>query len=619
MSTSNRGRKLKSFTTATISTLAIFGVLLLLNLMVASSKARGWDVTEERMHSLSPAAAEVIRSLPEPLTVNAYISGDHPAAYDEFIRSLGILLDQYADASHVEREVEVLENGQNVKKRKRMQLVSWQKIDPDKLPRSKEQLHEDWLKSRAKALGKSLDEVRKLDDAGDASLGKDPSKDVVQRTQADLAAEGIRRRPAYTREGTSISKQDIYLTLQLEFRGQKRALIFEGNPPVPEGLEFQFTKLLKELAFGRKKLGITAGNGEADPRETTVFRQSLDQLFEVSEVKLGQPGEAAKLANLDGLIVAGPRKPLPDDALRAIDGFVMRGKPVLFLVDGMTFEGQTPQDAQMGQDKPYLGQATTHGLDKLLEAYGFKVDANTLIDASHNTTGFVVNGNDGFPAPALFPVLERLANGKAEPLDGMKSMALGFVSSLQNLEGKRAKTEQLIPFARTSGASFSFDQGLMIVAPGMKLDPKAGKAGPFVVGYAARGTFRSAFASPPAGSDAMSVAPAAGEQSPDKTRVAVLGDSDCLSDLNVMMAQQLGSPDLVTGISAVTNVAAWMMEDAALSRIRNKGTVRKLTTVSSGDRTLIKFGNVLGPPFLLIGFGLVAWRLRVRRRRKLKL
>ena len=191
-----------------------------------------------------------------------------------------------------------------------MQLVSWQNIDPDKLPRSKEQLHEDWLKSRAKALGKSLDDVRKLDDAGDASLGKDPSKDVVQRTQADLAAEGIRRRPAYSREGTSISKQDIYLTLQLEFRGQKRALIFEGNPPVPEGLEFQFTKLLKELAFGRKKLGITAGNGEADPRETTVFRQSLEQLFEISEVLRAAGAKGDKLRAL--FVTVDPERDTPE-------------------------------------------------------------------------------------------------------------------------------------------------------------------------------------------------------------------------------------------------------------------------------------------------------------------
>jgi hypothetical protein len=62
-----------------------------------------------------------------------------------------------------------------------------------------------------------------------------------------------------------------------------------------------------------------------------------------------------------------------------------------------------------------------------------------------------------------------------------------------------------------------------------------------------------------------------------------------------------------------------MLEDQSLARIRNKGSVRKLDTLSAGKRTAVKLGNVLGPPLLLIAFGLVGWQLRTRRRRKLKL
>jgi len=111
----------------------------------------------------------------------------------------------------------------------------------------------------------------------------------------------------------------------------------------------------------------------------------------------------------------------------------------------------------------------------------------------------------------------------------------------------------------------------------------------------------------------------AGEQSPDKTRMVVIGDADLLSDLNVMMAQQLGSPDLATGIAAVANAAGWLTEDTALSRIRNKGSLRRIEPISDSKRTWVKVGNVAGPPLLLIVLGIVAWRLRDRRRRKLKL
>jgi hypothetical protein len=68
----------------------------------------------------------------------------------------------------------------------------------------------------------------------------------------------------------------------------------------------------------------------------------------------------------------------------------------------------------------------------------------------------------------------------------------------------------------------------------------------------------------------------------------------------------------------VLNVADWLMLDPALLAMRSRGlsgTPLK-QELSDGTRNAVKFGNALGVPLLLVGFGLVRWRTREGRRSK---
>ena len=123
----------------------------------------------------------------------------------------------------------------------------------------------------------------------------------------------------------------------------------------------------------KKKVAFTTGHGEADTNQGfQALKGDLEQEFEVTTVN-PSPAEIGK--DVDALVVGGPKQAFDEKGQREIDKFLMEGKGVVFLVDGMAMQapggmgGQMPADA--AEDGP--GQRA-RGLGKLLEAYGFKVE-----------------------------------------------------------------------------------------------------------------------------------------------------------------------------------------------------------------------------------------------------
>ena len=76
--------------------LALFlGAVVMINVTSSSTFTR-FDLTEERLHSLSPASIDVVSSLREPLTIRAFFSSNLPAPYNTIEQAVRDLLDEYA-------------------------------------------------------------------------------------------------------------------------------------------------------------------------------------------------------------------------------------------------------------------------------------------------------------------------------------------------------------------------------------------------------------------------------------------------------------------------------------------------------------------------------------------
>jgi len=62
-----------------------------------------------------------------------------------------------------------------------------------------------------------------------------------------------------------------------------------------------------------------------------------------------------------------------------------------------------------------------------------------------------------------------------------------------------------------------------------------------------------------------------------------------------------------------------MADDAGLITIRSKNiTQPPLEQLEDGTRQLVKYANMLVPPLLVVGYGLLRWRRRVAVKRTLE-
>jgi ABC-2 type transport system permease protein len=91
-------RKIKLGSNAVLYALLVIGILVLVNLVSSRLFAR-IDLTEDQIYTLSSASKRLVASLPDRLTVKAFISSDLPPQVKGIARYLRDMLEEYARAS----------------------------------------------------------------------------------------------------------------------------------------------------------------------------------------------------------------------------------------------------------------------------------------------------------------------------------------------------------------------------------------------------------------------------------------------------------------------------------------------------------------------------------------
>jgi ABC-type uncharacterized transport system involved in gliding motility auxiliary subunit len=126
------------------------------------------------------------------------------------------------------------------------------------------------------------------------------------------------------------------------------------------------------------------------------------------------------------------------------------------------------------------------------------------------------------------------------------------------------------------------------------------------------GSFHSTFSGKPVPADtaAGSLQPTGSPlaQSP-ATRIVVVGDGDFTRD-------QYGNKENLTFF---VNMVDYLVDDAGLITIRSKELATPpLEQVSDGTKKAVKYADLIVPPALVLGYGLVRWRMRKARKRALE-
>jgi len=420
--------------------------------------------------------------------------------------------------------------------------------------------------------------------------------------------------PTLQKEATTLGVYQIQLTaIQKDKFEQKNgtmglAIIYQDRKEVipliqdTNGLEYQITGAIKKLLQKETRvIGVTQGFGEAGLTEGLEnFRQMLAKNYEILPVDLTQGGIPERVTTL---LVAGPTKPMSEEALYRLDQFLRSGHNLALLAPMLKADPRTTMQAQ-----PVFS-----GLGRLLGAWGVTVQPDLVYDmqcqrisVAQRGPGFIMQNIVPYPP---FPLVTDL--NRENPINqNLESFTLPFVSSLTLNEGllknNGLKGEVL---ARSSARAWE-QKNFFMLSPQFIQPPQPGDLHVFDLVAAVSGKFPSAFPADklPQPARKGDVLPSYVSQ-PQSARLVVVGCGDLLSNdfMNPRNTDQVGQFAL--------NLMDWVAQDPALIEIRNKGVASvPLASVSDAHRQLVKYFNMIGLPLLVALAGLWMWRrFQVRR------
>jgi ABC-type uncharacterized transport system involved in gliding motility auxiliary subunit len=154
--------------------------------------------------------------------------------------------------------------------------------------------------------------------------------------------------------------------------------VIGGLDNLPDKIEDSISYILK----ANKKIGYITNRGtininDQQSREGgTVFNKLLSDVYEVVSLDLAKQ-EIPE--DIDTIIINGPKEKFADHELFKIDQFLMMGKSAVFFIDSFN-EVQLPGQQNMFQQRQPMVLPLNTGLEKLLAHYGINVNKDIVLD-----------------------------------------------------------------------------------------------------------------------------------------------------------------------------------------------------------------------------------------------
>lgn len=409
--------------------------------------------------------------------------------------------------------------------------------------------------------------------------------------QAERKAQQAGVRPVMldVRKRDQVSQKRAYFGAVFRYRDRKEVvpLIQPGS-----AMEYTIASTVKKLTVQQKpKVGVLQGDGEPTLRAMQQLNRELSQQYAVQQVS-GLDTTAVP-ADIEVLLVIGPKHKLSGHALQAIDQYLMAGGHVIFALN------RVRANVQMGNATE---QST--GVDQLLKAYHLPVNADLVRDV--NATPIQVQQRQGgfsIINQVRYPYIPQIQHFGDHPISkGLETTVFQFVSSLDTTQVDSA---QHLSVLASSSDQAGIAKEYFNLNPMQDWNQGHFNRSNIPVAAALTGVFRSAFA----GIDSVDVPLKQSKQ----TAIVVFGDADFV--VNGEGQRRQGLPG--DNISLMVNSVDWLADDTGLIALRTKGvTSRPLVNLEDGTKALIKYFNVFFPIAMVLGYGFYRYqRRKVRRRR----
>lgn len=505
----------KTLSGGALIVLIVLFVALMLVVNVLFRGARV-DLTENNLYTLSPGTKEILANLDEPINLYLYYS-------DKGTQNLPQLRTYATRVRELIEEMAARSNGQ----------IHLEVIDP--LPFSEDE-------DRAATYG-------------------------LQAVPVSASGETI----FFGLAGTNSTN------------GQSTIPFFQ--PEKESFLEYDVTKLIHDLATPKKPVialvsGLPMGVG-FDPatrqmRDPWAVQQQLSQSFDVRD--LNAAGIQSIAEDITVLVLVHPKE-LSDDALYAIDQFVLRGGHLMVFVDPdaeLDTAGADPQNPQAAMFADH-----SSNLPRLFKAWGIEYDPqNIVLDRARAIPVSVGQGQAPVRHPGIIGLTAAELNGDdvvTANLDSINVSSSGYFA----LAKEAGAT--LIPLMQSSADAMSAPASRlrMLPDPSALLDGFAPSGERYVIAGRVQGKFKTAF---PERSGADHRAEAA-----EQGQILVVADTDILSDRLWVQVQNFLGQKLMNAfanngdfaLNAIDNLSG----SSALISIRGRATSqRPFTTVEALKR-----------------------------------
>ncbi|NLE58545.1 MAG: ABC transporter permease, partial [Planctomycetes bacterium] len=371
-----------------------------------------------------------------------------------------------------------------------------------------------------------------------------------------------------------------------------------------------------------------------DPISTwQMLRMQLSQDYTVTQVDLSSgrvPGD------VDVLVVVGPES-FTDAEVFAVDQFLMRGGSLIVASGSYHIDPYQMSDG-------LLMAPIEKGLADLLAHHGVTIGAGMVMDPQNepfpmqiprNVGGMTVYEIQQINYPYFVDVRNDAMSDDSSIVSSLPAITLQWVSPLEIDETKNAGREVVTLLSSTEA---SWIRDAAEVQPDLNTYPEYGfavegeqRSRPLAVSI--RGSFESYFKdkeSPfatgktPEGEQLsaeqeQTLAQDTIEQSPDSTRLVVVGSSEFLDDAVLEISQSQSTDRYLNNLQFLQNAVDWAVEDEDLLTIRSRGAyARALNPLTTSEESFWEGLNYAVGLLGLVAIGFV-WNSRRRNEEPMQL
>ena len=421
-------------------------------------------------------------------------------------------------------------------------------------------------------------------------------KQTKKEARRDIFGRTVREQTSVEKELEALNIQAVEVrVLEQDQQQTKRAYMAisvrsgeeqESLPVVQDvsSLEYDLTTIIRRLTQEKRPVvGVIQGHGEASPdKELARIKTAMEQNYTLQPVTIAEgkiPDE------VDALLVIGPTTAYSDDELKAVDSFLMQGKAAGFFLDKTKVDLRTFQPGEVSQN-----------VDTILGSYGIEMGTQLVGDVESASLNVQEKrGMFTVQRPIQYPFIPTLKNleGDTPVTRGIVGVTLPFAVPLYP---KKVDGVDVTVLGRSSAKSWLEDANAEALSPQRDWGAAdVSVTGPYDLIVTAKGLLPSHFD--------------AGSKAANEARVFVVGTSTMLNE------QVLGPPNA----SLLLNLVDWMVLDPKLLTMRSRGAgdAPFSPELSDATRNMVKILGTAGLPLALVFVGLIRWRLREARRRRL--